>query len=473
LPKVSNKQKITLIICGVLFSFVILEIGLRIGGFIFLSLQERKNQIFIKQPGIYRIICLGESTTAGTEDSYPFQLEKILNQLNTRIKFSVINKGVPATDTKSILKKLEENINKYRPDMVITMMGINDSMDLPAKQQLPITIALKNFRTYKLIRLLWQRVFAKINEISDYGACVKSGWDYLKQEKYYRAEQLFKKAVAMNPKNEWAYIGLRWSYLWLKKYSQIEGVFKKAIKINPGNEEVYKGMRYCWDKEESLSVEILLRQAIELNASSYAYVELGYIYKKHGKDSQAEGMFKKALTLNPENFDACIELGLIYISQRKYSEAEELYRNFISINPDNDKAYGSLIALYEIMGKIELAREYTEKVNKLRQKYYNSETIHNYQNIREILEEKGIKFVCMQYPMRSIKPLKAIFTGKENVIFVDNESVFKEALNKGSYKEYFNDMFGGDFGHCTPKGNNLIAENIANAILKEIPLKNN
>jgi hypothetical protein len=30
------------------------------------------------------------------------------------------------------------------------------------------------------------------------------------------------------------------------------------------------------------------------------------------------------------------------------------------------------------------------------------------------------------------------------------------------------DMFGGDFGHCTEKGNQLLAQNIADTILKEV-----
>ena len=70
--------------------------------------------------------------------------------------------------------------------------------------------------------------------------------------------------------------------------------------------------------------------------------------------------------------------------------------------------------------------------------------------------------------MRSIEPLKKIFAQDEGIIFVDNESIFREALKKASHKEYFEDMFGGDFGHCTEKGNKLLAENIANVILKEV-----
>jgi len=70
--------------------------------------------------------------------------------------------------------------------------------------------------------------------------------------------------------------------------------------------------------------------------------------------------------------------------------------------------------------------------------------------------------------MRSIEPLKRIFGDQQGIIFVDNEKVFKDAVRKQGYTQYFLDMFGGDFGHCTKKGNRLLAENIANVILGEV-----
>ena len=76
--------------------------------------------------------------------------------------------------------------------------------------------------------------------------------------------------------------------------------------------------------------------------------------------------------------------------------------------------------------------------------------------------------VCVQYPMRDVEPLRKIFEKNEGVLFVDNEGIFKKALKKVSYKEYFIDMFAGDFGHCTQEGNRLLARNIADVILKEV-----
>lgn len=40
-------------------------------------------------------------------------------------------------------------------------------------------------------------------------------------------------------------------------------------------------------------------------------------------------------------------------------------------------------------------------------------------------------------------------------------------IKQESFSEYFTDFFAGDFGHCTDNGNRLLAENIAEVILKE------
>ena len=60
-----------------------------------------------------------------------------------------------------------------------------------------------------------------------------------------------------------------------------------------------------------------------------------------------------------------------------------------------------------------------------------------------------------------------MWQAKSDIIFVDNEKIFKDAIREFGYHEYFIDASGGDFGHCTERGNRLLAENIANVILKE------
>ena len=171
-----------------------------------------------------------------------------------------------------------------------------------------------------------------------------------------------------------------------------------------------------------------------------AYIGLGLGYQARGKFPQAEDAFKKAIDLFKKAIDC----------------------------PENDRAYGAISVLYEEIGKPELAKEYAKKVDRFRLEYYNFITVNNYRKLKEILTKRGIKLVCVQYPMRSTDPLKKIFGKDEGVIFVDNKTIFKEMVKRSGLKEVFLDMFGGDFGHCTQKGNKLLATNIADVILKEV-----
>jgi hypothetical protein len=75
----------------------------------------------------------------------------------------------------------------------------------------------------------------------------------------------------------------------------------------------------------------------------------------------------------------------------------------------------------------------------------------------------------MQYPVRSIEPLKILLKNEDyynKIIFISNEENFKEALKKYKTEDIFQDMFKGTFGHCTDLGNTLIAENVAENIEK-------
>jgi tetratricopeptide (TPR) repeat protein len=161
-------------------------------------------------------------------------------------------------------------------------------------------------------------------------------------------------------------------------------------------------------------------------------------------------------------------LGWLYRNQGKPSQAEDLFKQAIALDPQNDRAYGALSILYEETGKPGLAKEYAQKATSLRLGHYVPLTVTNYRTLKEILDKRGIRLVCVQYPMRSVEPLKRILQGTEKgIIFVDNEKLFRDAVRKDGYNTYFKDMFGGDFGHCTDRGNRLLAENIADTIVKE------
>ena len=164
--KAPLQQKIALIFLGVFLALIILETGLRLSGFIILSLQQRRNMLRVKEKGAFRILCLGESTT---QNQYPPFLEEILNKSNAGIRFSVIDEGKAGTNTSRILNEVESYLDKYRPDMVVAMMGINDciayiSYDTSISSNKCIRL-MSPFKLYKLARLLWFHMITKAKEM--------------------------------------------------------------------------------------------------------------------------------------------------------------------------------------------------------------------------------------------------------------------------------------------------------------------
>jgi tetratricopeptide (TPR) repeat protein len=474
--RVTFLQKIALITLGATLVFVMIEIGMRLAGFTMLLLQERRNLASIRQRGEYRILCIGESTT---QNEYPPFLEEILNQRKLGIKFSVIDKGIAGIITSFILSRIELYLDRYRPDMVIAMMGINDEgkhivYESPSSSR--AVLFLRSLRTYKLARLLWLHMITKAKEIGLY----KTHQDiqsiqtrqsiFAKEIENAYNENVLKKAIELNPQNYRAYVDLAWLYRRQDRFSPAQEYIKKAIELNPQNYRAYLELGRLYRRQHKFSqAEEWFKRAIELNPrEDHSYFELGRVYHEQDKFSQAEEWFKRAIELNPRETGFYFELGRLYHEQDKFSQAEECFKKCLTLDPMSERLYGALSSLYEEIGKHAQAQEYYSKAKKLGLGKYNYITIQNYRKLKEILDKEGVIFVCVQYPMLNIGPLKKIFNDQTGIIFVDNEKVFKEAVRRERCKAYFRDMFGGEFGHCTSKGNRLLAENIANIILKEV-----
>nr|MBP7088478.1 tetratricopeptide repeat protein [Candidatus Omnitrophota bacterium] len=590
--KTSFIQKISLMFLGLFLSLIIIEATLRLGGFIFLSLQEQRNRASIYKKGTYRIMCLGESTTAiGGENSYPSQLEEVLNSANIGVTFTVINKAIPSINTSVILANLEDNLKKYKPDMVTVMMGINDR-----GEHMPYNIAsepkvkkfFKSFRVYKLSRFIWIHIKAKLKEIGRcyaaedknstpiiYNNYLEQGWlsnkernfskaeeafkkakelnpqddrpyiglgrTYMNSERYSQAREefkkaleinsksehtyaglgwvyhyqgleeealnAFKKAIEVNPKNDWPYTELGWYYKEQKQYLYAQEAFKKAIELNSDNyqahsglgwayletgqnfkayevfkralelnsqdERIYIGLGWCYkylgdhekseaafikateinskndwayaelggyyeDAGEYLKAQEAFKKALELNPkNTRAYYGLGLIYSAQDYNKQAEEIFKKALNIIPDNEWIYIGLGWVYFKSEQYQKAYEQFKKALEINPKNDLAYRRLRLVGEKTDNSEIIQECDNKLRQIESSQYDAVTRENYNKLKDILDKWGVKLVCVQYPMRSIKPLLDMLDNKKGIIFVDNEAIFKEAVSKGSYTEYF------------------------------------
>ncbi|MGD9015406.1 MAG: tetratricopeptide repeat protein [Candidatus Omnitrophota bacterium] len=511
-------QKIILIFIGILLSIVLLEVGMRAAEFILQSLQEYRNMLSIRKNGEYRIICIGESTTAG---QYPHFLEEALNQYGIGIKFSVIDKGIGATDTSFILGQLENNIKKYQPDLVVAMIGTNDGAShMPIGFSTDSKAFFKSLKIYRLAKLIILHIQSKIkafkslarknnklpitslknnqpptapliykqniqNAVMSVGVNETINKEGIKEVSKESIEESVKESTKDSIKEGIKETELKDDNFFNDLGQQLTAqgdfhsasqAFEKAISLNPYNVDAYFRLAVVSDqnKGNALLKEIcdryksLIKTGIPDNEQS---ANIGHLCRVLvGKEMylEVEELCKEMLAKNLLCIEANIILARSSLEQGKYAAAEEFFKRVIELDNSDSRAFDGLAVVYHETRRFNLRDQYLRRANELRPRYPLLVTIRNYKKIKNILDKNKIQLLCVQYPMRSIEPLKKIFEGEKNVIFVDNEQVFKNAVAKGLYKDFFRDMFAGDFGHCTDKGNRLLAENIAKVIAKEI-----
>lgn len=440
------KQKTSLIIISSIAAILLVEITLRATGVFIMSVQNYKNQKALYNQNTIRILCIGESTTfMDDENSYPSQLERMLNRSDINKNFKVINKGVPGIRSSYIARNIKNWLDAFDPDIVVAMMGINDPFVLAPVEKESAAQQLKTF--LKNIRVLQLAKWLKTS--------------YLNKPAIKR-NKVIKKILPENNED--------------KKINKI------TEKSGEGKSELRRfGILYIISQKmiaakEYDKAERILRMFAEDN--TYA-IWHRLLYRDIARLLMEQKKYKKLAEVIQNNLtpgDSRIRDWLPYLCKDKISAPHMLrvLKKWIEKEPDSVSFNKILGGCLEDSGDLEQAKIYYKKSRQLLSDKVNSVTKTHYLQISKVLGERDIKGVFVQYPLRDIENLKVIFREEKNFnkyLFVNNEKHFKEALLKGKYEDYFTDRFAGDLGHCTPEGNRIIAQNIADTILKNIFFK--
>lgn len=469
-------RNIVLLLAGVVVGLGLLEAGLRIAGYIVLRLRDTASPDSPSVARPFTILCVGESTTYCGNHSYayPPQLEKVLRERYPGRSFRVINRGKPGCNTGYIARKLPEWLEDYQPDMVSAMMGINDSRERLA----PYESAgrdegfWESLRGVKVLRFAWKNLAHILRSgtrilIWDADDYVAEGRRLFGVGEDEESERLFLRAIDLDPKNAAAHVGLARYYMNSQNTKKVISECKSALALDPQNDaaltvrgragmESRKWREGAGYLEQAVGINPLNDEA--LGALSWCY------YWEQERFKEAEDLALRALKIDPANYMANATAWYIYKGKREPERALDIALKALEADPHNDRFIAEISHLFDLLGDPEQSKEYLDKIETARGNAINPITVQSYKTLRELCGRRGITLLAVQYPMRSIKPLQKIAGEGEGVIFVDNETVFREMVNRDSYQAYFEDHFAGDFGHCTPAGNALLAENIARHI---------
>jgi len=320
MPKTSLKQKFLLLIFSLVLCIVLLEILLRIAGAVVYYLQQKHNHVSFNNQE-YRILCLGESTTAlGGEDSYPSQLQQMLNTQSPSKKFTVINEGIISTNTSYIQEHADYNLDKYKPQLVIVMMGINDRFFLHQHSDNcweNFKSFIEEMRVYKLCRLIVEHAAHRV-----------------KGSKIASAQPESINETRVNPEMLENFL----KHLINQDIMRIEGHLAFAFK------DQQQGQMLQAEGEKKLAQQAAYEAGLGL-------IQLSLRYRIKGDLDQAEALLIQAHQFDPNNSDLYFEWGKIYMEKNEYADAIKAFQEAYSLNHDNKKALQGLAHAYYMAGE--------------------------------------------------------------------------------------------------------------------------
>jgi len=411
------RERLALVAFGIVLALVLLEAGLRLGGAVWLWAREQRNAAALRSGGLVRVLCIGESTTAlGGETSYPRELERVLDRDGGGRRFSVVNAGVPGITTDALLDRLEEQLDRYRPDVVVTMLGVND--DLVAGDDVRRLPAFSSLRVVKLVHLLIQHVRQLLG--GD-GAATPA------------ANPAVARAVAA---------------LAAGQHGEAESILRAAASGPAPPPEVVKAL-----------VTVLTGLARFDDALQVARTWL---------DGHPDDAGMRELSWQVE-----IARAALATQERRLDEAEAMLTRLDRLLPDTAHKQRAAVlaqrsAIAELRGDHDAAAQHRAAADAMRVRTWRPSTERNYRTLVQIVGRRGIRLVAMQYPLRPVASLRAMLGDPPGVVFVSNDAPFRDALRRAPWETWFTDSFAGDFGHTTPAGSRLLAESAARAILRDV-----
>jgi lysophospholipase L1-like esterase len=389
----------------------------------------------------------------------------------------VLNKGVSASTTTGILERLPAQLDRYRPDIVVAMMGINDHLDrriAPVGALASILARVRDFRVVKLYTLLAEHLGLRAQPSAETRPLrTRKPWfsqteaslrtararEELLRNDVAAARRRLEKILRVDPADFEALDALAYSEaVWKgpdrarRTIDSVELRLERSFASNPGDLRTRDALLRVYMMRASEKIE-LLRESLREDLRAARLLQLDVRKQIAGTLSDLAGSSARSGQVGEAAED--VRLALEVVPDEAYEQRARLHAQLAELQNRN--------------GAHAEAKESRRLANELERLVPTDLTQSNYRELRRLLGERGIRLVAVQYPRRPLASLRAMLDDAPEVVFVDNERLFDEAVERTSFGALFADHFAGDFGHMTAAGKRLLAENVAREILRLYP----
>lgn len=162
-------------------------------------------------------------------------------------------------------------------------------------------------------------------------AGLMSAYQALEKGQLDEAERLYRQALAAEPRNIDAMLGLASALAQRNRANEATQIYMRVLEVDPRNTYAQAGLLNIGGKADPIAAETRLKQLIAREPSAYLYFSLGNLYAEQRQWAAAQSAYFQAFSLAPDNPDYAFNLavGLENISQPKL--ALDYYRKAIAL----------------------------------------------------------------------------------------------------------------------------------------------
>jgi len=195
-------------------------------------------------------------------------------------------------------------------------------------------------------------------------AYFNNGNSYNQIGKYQEAINFYKKAIELNPTNDFIYFNLGFMYESVNSLGEALLSYQKAIDLSNINVEYYyQKANVLFKLEQYEQADEVYNIILKLDKHHYKSLNnIGLIHDKFNRNGEAIKCYLSAIEVNPKYEDAHFNLGFSYGNANKLDESVKSYNIVLSINPNNDKALNNLGDVYKKQGNFQNAVECYKKL---------------------------------------------------------------------------------------------------------------
>lgn len=174
--------------------------------------------------------------------------------------------------------------------------------------------------------------FSRTRDHSSVQPALKSAYEAFSKRQYYKARDLYQKALQREPRNRDALLGLAAVSVKNDDFNMAAGYYHQLLELNPKDSAAHAGLTMVLGSRDPVASESQIKLLLDSQPdAAYLHFALGNVYSEQARWPEAQQAYFDAVRLDSENPDYAFNLAISLDRMSRHSSALRYYQTALSL----------------------------------------------------------------------------------------------------------------------------------------------